>query len=42
MEDAVFRFQETKKDDRNMAATIFFGNMSIYIHIKMEIEEFVA
>ena len=24
MEDAVFRFQETKKEDRNMAATILF------------------
>ena len=37
MESATFRFHETKKDDPIMAVTI-----SIFIHLKMEMEEFVA
>ena len=39
LEDAIFRFHEAKKDDPIMAATNLFG---IYIHLKIEMEEFVA
>ena len=42
MEDAIFKFYETKKDDLIMAATNLFGNIIISIHLKMETEEFVA
>ena len=37
IEDAIFRFHETKKDDQIMAATNLFGNI-----MKIEMEEFVA
>ena len=40
MEDAIFKFHETKKDDRIMAATSLFGNI-INIHLMMEMEKFV-
>ena len=40
MEDAIFKFHETKKDDRIMAATNLFGNI-INIHLMMEMEKFV-
>ena len=36
------RFRETKKDDPIIVATIFLETLSIYIHLKMETEEFVA
>ena len=36
MEDVIFRFHETKKDDPIMAAT------NLFIHLKMEMEECVA
>ena len=42
MEDAIFKFYETKKDYPIMAATNLFETLSRYIHLKMEIEEFVA
>ena len=42
MEDAIFRFHETKMDDLIMAAKIFFETLSIYTHLKMEMEEFVT
>ena len=39
MQDAIFIFHKTKKHDPIMAATNLFGNI---IHLKMEMEEFVA
>ena len=42
MEDAIFMFHETKKGDSIMTATIFLETLSISIHLKMEMEEFVT
>ena len=42
MEGSIFRFHETKKDDPIRVATIFLETLSIYIHLKMETEEFLA
>ena len=41
MEDTIFKFPKTKKDDPIMTTTNFLET-SIYIHLKMEMEEFVA
>ena len=42
MEDAIFRFHKTKKDDLIMAAASFLKALSIYIHLEMEMEKFVV
>ena len=42
MEGAVFRFHETKKDDPIMALQIYLERLSIYIYLKVQMEEFVA
>ena len=42
IEDAIFRFYETKNDDPIMADTIFFRNIIKYTHLKMRMEEFIA
>ena len=42
MEDAFFRFHETKKNDLIMSLQICLETLSIYIHLKVEMEELVA
>ena len=42
MEDAIFRFHETKKDDPIMTAANLFGNIVNIIHLKIEMEDFVS
>ena len=42
MEDSIFRFYETKKDDPIMGVQLCLGTLSISIHLKMEMEEFAA
>ena len=42
MEDAVFRFHKTKNYDNFGNIQICLETLSIYTHLKMEMEEFVA
>ena len=42
MEDAIFRFHETKRIIQLWPSQICLETLSIYIHLKMEMEEFVA
>ena len=41
-EDAIFRFHETKRIIQLWPPQICLETLSIYIHLKMEMEEFVA
>ena len=42
IEDAIFRFHEIKMYDPIMATTDLLGKLSISVHLKIEMEEFVA
>ena len=42
MKDAIFRFFEAKGENLIMTLQIYLETLSIYTHLNMEMEEFVA